>query len=71
MCSHEGFIVESVGILYQFAHQTSTDCDHLLGMGTMNAEIRAEVLGNMWGIVKIVVPFWVPIIMRGLIRGLI
>ena len=25
---------------------------------------------GIWGIVKIMVPFWVPIIIRGLIRGL-
>ena len=29
------------------------------------------VRNYIWGIVKIMVPFWVPIIIRGLIRGLI
>ena len=33
---------------------------------------RCGSLGlEIWGIVKIMVPFWVPVIIRGLIRGLI
>ena len=29
------------------------------------------LIESMWGTVKMMVPFWVPIIIRGLIRGLI
>ena len=38
----------------------------------LNVSCRcATALLTIWGIVKIMVPFWVPIIIRGLIRGLI
>ena len=42
----------------------------LLDLLALTKEVKVNPM-TIWGTVKIMVPFWVPIIIRGLIRGLI
>ena len=62
-----------IGNLDQYPHR---DLDwHGVGL-RVRVRIQKDIqelvaLKPTWGIVKIMVPFWVPIIIRGLIRGLV
>ena len=44
---------------------------HKPQVARLSIQEKAGRIKATWGIVKIMVPFWVPIIIRGLIRGLI
>ena len=49
----------------------NVECFRVESLGVKTQSLRGFLLHITWGIAKIMVPFWVPIIIRGLIRGLI